>query len=54
MSQGKLDEAEKQITAALAVLEATEAPDSLATARARSDFAQVLFWKGQARTRYRE
>jgi serine/threonine protein kinase/tetratricopeptide (TPR) repeat protein len=48
MSQGKLDDAEKQITAALAMLEAAEPPDSLATARARSDFAQVLFWKGQA------
>ena len=30
------------------MLEAAEPPDSLATARARSDFAQVLFWKGQA------
>ena len=54
MSQGKLDEAEKQITAALAVLEVAEAPDSLATARARSDFAQVLFWKGQAEPADRE
>ena len=48
MSQGKLDDAEKQIGAALKMLEAAEPPDSLATARARSDFAQVLFWKGQA------
>ena len=48
MSQGKLDDAEKQIGAALPMLEAAEPPDSLATARARSDFAQVLFWKGQA------
>jgi tetratricopeptide (TPR) repeat protein len=30
------------------MLEAAEPADSLATARARSDFAQVLFWKGQA------
>ncbi len=30
------------------MLEVAEAPDSLATARARSDLAQVLFWKGQA------
>ena len=48
MSQGKLDEAEKEITAALKVLNVAEAPDSLATARAQSDLGQVLFWKGQA------
>jgi serine/threonine-protein kinase len=48
MSKGKLDEAEKQLAGALAVLEKTEPPDSLATARARSDYAQVLFWKGQS------
>jgi tetratricopeptide (TPR) repeat protein len=48
MSKGQLDEAEKEISRALAVLEASEGPDTLATARARSDYAQVLFWKGQA------
>lgn len=47
MSKGKLDEADRQIGGALAVLEKAEPPDSLATARARSDYAQVLFWKGQ-------
>ena len=40
--------AEKELARALPMLEAGEAPDSLATARAQSDFAQVLFWKGQA------
>jgi serine/threonine-protein kinase len=45
---GKLDEAEKELARALAILEATDGPDSLSTARARSDYAQVYFWKGQA------
>ncbi|HEX4441083.1 MAG TPA: tetratricopeptide repeat protein [Thermoanaerobaculia bacterium] len=48
ISKGKLDEADKQLSSALSVLEKAEPPDSLATARARSDYAQVLFWKGQA------
>ena len=48
MSAGKLDEAEKELSHALAVLEASDGPDTLATARARSDTAQVYFWKGQA------
>ena len=49
MSKGKLDEAEKGARRApLTMLEATERPDSLATARARSDYGQVLFWKGEA------
>ena len=48
LSAGKLDQAEKELTRALALLEATDGPDTLATARARSDYAQVLFWKGQA------
>lgn len=45
--EGKLDEAEKKLDAALKILEAREGPDSLTTARARSDWAQVLFWKGR-------
>ena len=47
MSKGKLDEGEKQLARALPMLEAKEGPDSLATARARSDYGQVLFWKGE-------
>ena len=48
MSKGELDEGEKELSRALPMLEAGEEPDSLATARAQSDYAQVLFWKGQA------
>lgn len=46
MSQGKLEEAEKRLGEAIVVLQASEPPGSLALARARSDYAQVLFWKG--------
>jgi serine/threonine-protein kinase len=43
--QGKLDEAEKELVASLAILDKHEASDPLAAARARSDRAQVLFWR---------
>ncbi|HEY7862691.1 MAG TPA: tetratricopeptide repeat protein, partial [Thermoanaerobaculia bacterium] len=43
--QGKLDEAEKALVDALAILERHETADPLAAARARSDRAQVLFWR---------
>ena len=44
--RGKLDVAERLLARAVAILEAKDGPDSLATARARSDYGQVLFWKG--------
>ena len=46
MDRGKLDEAEKQLADALKAVEAKDGPNSLAAARVRSDYAQVLFWKG--------
>lgn len=50
MDRGKLDEAEKQLTEALKTVEARSGPKSLAAARVRSDYAQVLFWKGDVAT----
>ena len=47
MGQGKLDEAGRQLREGLAVLEARESPRSLVLARVRSDYSQVLFWKGK-------
>ncbi len=46
MSQGKLEEAEKQLGDALVLLEKTPG-DRLAAARVRSDLAQAMFWKGR-------
>jgi serine/threonine protein kinase len=46
MDRGKLDEAEKQLAEALKTVEAKDGAKSLAAARVRSDYAQVLFWKG--------
>jgi len=46
MDRGKLEEAEKEIGRALRIVETNEGAASLAAARVRSDYAQVLFWKG--------
>jgi serine/threonine-protein kinase len=46
MDRGKLGEAEKQLSEALKAVETKDGPKSLAAARVRSDYAQVLFWKG--------
>ncbi len=50
MDRGKLDEAEKQLAEALKIVEAKDGARSLAAARVRSDYAQVLFWKGDVAT----
>ena len=50
MDRGKLDEAEKQLADALRIVEARDGERSLAAARVRSDYAQVLFWKGDVAT----
>jgi serine/threonine-protein kinase len=50
MDRGKLDEAEKQLAEALRTVEARDGAKSLAAARVRSDYAQVLFWKGDVAT----
>lgn len=47
LGQGKLDEAERHLANALAILEAREGPLSLNVARARSDYSEVLFYKGK-------
>ncbi len=46
--QGKLDTALEELAAALASLEATEPANSLLLARVRSDYSNVLFWKGRS------
>jgi serine/threonine-protein kinase len=46
MDRGKLDEAEKQLREALETVETKEGVNSLSAARVRSDYAQVIFWKG--------
>ena len=50
MDRGKLDEAEKQLAEALKIVEAKDGAASLSAARVRSDYAQVLFWKGDVAT----
>ena len=45
--QGSLDTALAELAAALAALEASEPPGSLLLARVRSDYSNVLFWKGR-------
>jgi len=50
MDRGKLDEAEKALAQALKTVEAKDGAGSLAAARVRSDYAQVLFWKGDVAT----
>jgi len=50
MDRGKLDEAEKQLADALKIVETRDGARSLAAARVRSDYAQVLFWKGDVAT----
>ena len=45
LGQGRLDEAEPKLAEGLALLERSTGPDSLATARARSDHAAVAFWR---------
>ncbi len=50
MDRGKLDAAEKQLAEALKIVEAKDGANSLAAARVRSDYAQVLFWKGEVAT----
>ena len=47
--QGKLDTALDELAAALASLEATEPANSLLLARVRSDYSNVLFWKGRSK-----
>jgi eukaryotic-like serine/threonine-protein kinase len=47
LGQGKLEEAERHLANALAILEAREGPLSLNVARARSDYSEVLFYKGK-------
>ena len=46
--QGRMDEAERQLAKGLSILEAREGPLSLNVARARSDYSEVLFYKGKA------
>ncbi len=50
MDRGKLDEAEGELKEALRVVETKDGARSLAAARVRSDYAQVLFWKGDVAT----
>ena len=50
MDRGKLDEAEKQLAQALKIVEGKDGAASLSAARVRSDYAQVLFWKGDVAT----
>lgn len=48
MGQGKLDEAEKTLSRALAILEKNGARAPLAAARVRSDLSQAMFWRGKS------
>ena len=48
LAEGKLDEAEKELASAVGTLEATEPPASLTLARVRSDYSEMLFWRGRS------
>ena len=48
LAEGKLDEAEKALTSAVRTLEVSEPPGSLMLARVRSEYSEMLFWRGRA------
>ena len=48
LAEGRLDEAEKALTSAVRTLEVSEPPGSLMLARVRSEYSEMLFWRGRA------